>query len=120
MAKIQVIVIIINLLFLGYIARLIKRGKLREEYAIVWIVCTVVLIVFSVWRKGLDIMAKMFGVYEPANLVFTGFIFVILIYLLHLSIVNSKQQNSINKLTQEITLMKEKIKNKTLESNKPE
>ena len=82
MVRIQIIVIIINLIFLGYIAKLIKRGKLREEYAIVWIVCTIILITLSFWRRGLDILAKLFGVYEPANLVFTAFIFVILIYLL--------------------------------------
>lgn len=120
MVRIQIIVIIINLIFLGYIAKLIKRGKLREEYAIVWIVCTIILITLSFWRRGLDILAKLFGVYEPANLVFTAFIFVILIYLLHLSIVNSKQQQSINKLTQEIALMKEKEKNISVEINKPE
>jgi hypothetical protein len=107
MARIQIIVIIINLLFLGYIAKLIIKGKLREEYAIVWIVCTLLLIVFSFWRNGLDILAKKFGVYDPPNLVFTGFIFIILIYLLHLSIVNSKLQKSITKLTQEMALLKQ-------------
>jgi hypothetical protein len=107
MARIQIIVIIINLLFLFYISRLIIKGKLREEYAIVWIVCTLLLIVFSFWRNGLDVLAKKFGVYDPPNLVFTGFIFIILIYLLHLSIVNSKLQKSITKLTQEMALLKQ-------------
>lgn len=107
MARIQVIVIIINLLFLLYISRLIIKGKLREEYAIVWLVCTLLLIVFSFWRDGLDVLAKKFGVYDPPNLVFTAFIFIILIYLLHLSIVNSKLQKSITKLTQEMALLKQ-------------
>jgi hypothetical protein len=107
MARIQIIVIIINLLFLLYISRLIIKGKLREEYAIVWIVCTLLLIIFSFWRDGLDVLAKKFGVHDPPNLVFTGFIFIILIYLLHLSIVNSKLQKSITKLTQEMALLKQ-------------
>lgn len=109
MARIQIIVIIINILFLLYISRLIIRGKLREEYAIVWIVCTLFLIVFSFWRKGLDIVAKLFGVFEAPNLVFTAFIFVILIYLLHLSVVNSKLQNNLKKLTQEMSILKQSI-----------
>lgn len=115
MARIQIIVIIINLLFLGYIAKLIIKGKLREEYAIVWIVCTLLLIVFSFWRKGLDVMAKMFGVYEPPNLVFTALIFIILIYLLHLSVVASKLHSQNKKIAQEVALLREELK--ALKSN---
>jgi len=110
MARIQIITIIINLLFVFYISRLIIKNRLREEYAIIWSVCTLIIIVFSVWRDGLAIMSKLFGVYEPPNLVFTAFIFVILVYLLHLSVVNSKLQRNVNSLSQEIALMKEKLK----------
>lgn len=109
MSRIQIITIGINFAFIYYIARLIIKGKLREEYAIVWCICTFVLIVFSFWTKGLDVMSKLFGVFEPPNLVFTAFIFIILIYLLHLSVVSSKAQESITRLTQELALMKEKM-----------
>jgi len=109
MARIQIITIIINILFIGYISRLIIKNKLREEYAIVWCICTIVLIIFSIWRNGLAVMSKLFGVFEPPNLVFTAFIFIILVYLLHLSVVNSKLQHNITKLSQEQALMKEKI-----------
>ena len=85
MVRIQIIAIAASILFLLYIARLVIKGKLREEYSIVWIVCTVVLILFSFWRDGLEIIAHTLGVFEAPNLVFTGAIFAILIYLLHLS-----------------------------------
>lgn len=107
MERIQIITIVINLFFLVSIARLIVKGKLREEYAIVWLVCTVLLGIFAIWRDGLEVIARLFGVYEAPNLVFTGFIFIILIYLLHLSIVNSKLQKNLTKLTQEIALLKQ-------------
>jgi hypothetical protein len=109
MARIQLITIIINFIFIAYIARLIIKGRLREEYAIVWIVCTIILTVFSFWRNGLEVIAKMVGVYEAPNLVFTGAIFAILVYLLHISVVVSKLQNNTRKLTQEIALLKEII-----------
>jgi len=111
MHKIQFIIIFINSILLFYIARLIIKGKLREEYTIAWIVCTIVLMFFSFWRNGLEVLAKAFGIFEAPNLVFTSFIFIILIYLLHLSIVNTKLQKDITKLTQEIALMKQKVRN---------
>jgi hypothetical protein len=109
MAKIQIITIIANVLFVLYISRLIIKGRLREEYAIVWVICTAVLMLFSFWRNGLEVMARLTGVYEAPNLVFTGFIFAILIYLLHLSVVASKLHNDNKKLAQEISLLKEKF-----------
>lgn len=114
MGKIQIIAITVSLLFLLYIIRLIIKGKLREEYSIVWIVCTIVLIVFSFWRNGLEILASTLGVYEAPNLIFTGAIFAILIYLLHLSIVVSKLHSQNKQLAQEIALLKnEFVKNKS-------
>jgi len=118
MTRIQVITILINLSFLYYIARLIIKGRLREEYSIVWLICTGVLLIFSFWAEGLEVMSKLFGVYEPANLVFTGFIFIILVYLLHLSVINSKLQRNMTKITQELALMKEKAENDS--KSKPE
>jgi hypothetical protein len=110
MAKIQIIAITVSLLFLLYIVRLIVKGKLREEYSIIWITCTIVLIVFSFWRNGLEIIAGLLGVYEAPNLVFTGAIFAVFIYLLHLSVVVSKLHSQNRQLAQEIALLKEKLK----------
>ena len=112
MVKIQLIAITVSLCFLLYIVRLIIKGKLREEYSFIWIVCTVILIAFSFWRNGLEIIANLLGVYEAPNLVFTGAIFAILIYLLHLSIVVSKLHAQNKQLAQEIALLKNEFSKK--------
>jgi len=107
--KIQIISIIVSLGFLFYVSRLIVKGKLREEYAIFWVISTILLIIFSFWREGLDIIAKAVGVYLAPNLVFTSAIFAILIYLLHLSIVVSQLHDKNKTLTQDLALFKERI-----------
>jgi hypothetical protein len=109
MDRIQILAIMASLGFLLYIARLIVKGKLREEYAIIWIICTLVLVVFSFWRDGLEVFSRILGIYEAPNMVFTGAIFAIMIYLLHLSIVLSKVQEQNKKLAQELALLKEKL-----------
>ena len=111
MGRVQILAIIASLLFIGFIARLIVRGKLREEYAIIWIICSVFLIVFAVWRDGLDKITRLLGFELPSNLIFTGAIFAMLIYLLHLSVVVSKLQEQNKTLAQDIALLKEKQKN---------
>ena len=117
MGKIQIIAIVVSLLFLLYIVRLIIKGKLREEYSIVWIVCTIVLVVFSFWRNGLDIVSNLVGIYSPPNLVFTAAIFAIFIYLLHLSVVVSKLHSQNKQLAQDIALLKNKLEKKNDSGN---
>ena len=112
MFRIQLIAIITSILFLLYIVRLIIKGKLREEYSIVWIVCTIVLILFSFWRDGLAVVSELVGVYSPPNLVFIAAIFAVFIYLLHLSVVISKLQSQNKQLAQDIALLKEKMEKK--------
>ncbi|MFN7013601.1 MAG: DUF2304 domain-containing protein [Bacteroidia bacterium] len=113
MDRIQILAILASLGFLFYIARLIVKGKLREEYAIIWIVCTIVLVIFSIWRNGLEVFSRVLGIYEAPNMVFTGAIFAIMIYLLHLSIVLSKVQDQNKKLTQELALLKERLEHQS-------
>jgi hypothetical protein len=111
---IQVICIILTLLFLLFIFRLIVKGKLREEFSITWIITGIVLNVFSFWRGGLDLLAKLLGVYYAPSLLFMFLFFAIIIYLVHLSVINTKQQDKIKMLTQEMALLKEKLdKDKT-------
>lgn len=112
MDRIQIIAICISLAFISYIAWLIVKGKLREEYAIVWVFCTALLITFSFWRNGLDVMANLMGVYSPPNLVFTALIFAIMIYLLHLSVTVSKLTDSNKILAQQIALLKQQLEEK--------
>lgn len=112
MPQIQIITIIISILFLLYIGRLIVKGKLREEYAIFWIICTVLLIIFSFWTEGFELIAGYLGVYEAPNLIFAAAIFAIFIYLLHLSVVVSKLQQHNKTLAQENALLKQKLEKK--------
>jgi hypothetical protein len=117
---IQLISILVSIAFLLYIGRLIIKGKLREEYSFLWVIGTLILIVFSLWRNGLEVMAKILGVFDAPNLVFMVAIFAVLIYLLHLSVVVSKLQSQNRDLAQKLALMLEQMKNeKTKQTESP-
>jgi hypothetical protein len=107
--KIQILSILGSLAFLFIIGRMIVKGKLREEYALVWLGCTVFLIVFAFWRNGLEIIAAALGVFYAPALIFLVLIFAIIIFLVHLSVVNSRQQKQIKDLTHEIAFLKNRL-----------
>ncbi|UHG91002.1 DUF2304 domain-containing protein [Spirosoma oryzicola] len=110
---IQVISLLVAFLVMLFIGRLIVRGKLREEYAILWIVCTIILIVFSVWRRGLEQIALTLGVFYPPSLVFLAAIFAVLVFLVHLSVVVSRLQSQIKTLSQEVALLRHELESRT-------
>ena len=112
MERIQIVGITVSLIFLANVLWQIKTGKLREEYAFIWILSTFVLIVLSFWRNALELLARAMGVYAPPNLLFAGAIFAVLVYLLHLSLTVSKLQFQNKTLAQEIALLKEKLEKK--------
>ena len=106
---IQIIGLISASLFMLYIFRLIVKGKLREEYSIIWILCTIILIVFSIWRHGLEQISLALGVFYPPSLVFLAAIFAIIVFLVHLSVVVSRMQSHIKSLTHEMAYLKQEL-----------
>jgi hypothetical protein len=106
MPRIQILTIICSILLLVFIARLILNGRLREEYVLIWVFSTLVLVVFSFWNDGIDIISTFLEVAVPSNLIFTAAIALILLYLLHLSVTVSKLQEQNKRLAQELATMK--------------
>lgn len=110
--KIQIVSIIASAMFMYFIFRLVLKGKLREEYSVVWIICTLVLIFLSVFRSLLDTVAKLLGVYYAPSLLFLLGFLAVVTFLVHLSLVNSKQQSQIKDLAHEIAFLKKKLEEK--------
>ena len=107
--RLQILAVLVALIFMSFVFRLIAKGKLREEYSFIWIICTVLLLLFSIWRNGLDVIAKLLGVFYATSLIFLAAIFAIVLFLVHLSVVNSRQHKQIKDLAQELALLKKKL-----------
>lgn len=98
---------IICLIFLGTILYLIRNGKLREQYAVLWIILTAVMMLLSLFPSLIDSMARWIGVsYAPSLLYLLGLISVLFI-LLHLTIAVSSLTARFVVLTQKIGLLEQ-------------
>lgn len=110
--SLELLSVSITMLLLIIVFRLIIKGRLRAEYSIIWILCSLILFLFSIWREGLDILAGLLGIYYPPALLFLGAILATVVFLLHLSVVSSRFQKQIKDLTQEVGLLKKKLEDK--------
>jgi hypothetical protein len=90
---------------------LIRSRRLRERYALLWLVTGVVLLALSLWRDGLNTIAGWFGVrtYPPAILGAVGALFILLV-LLHYSTVISRLSDQNVILAQRLALLEQRLR----------
>ena len=90
---------------------LIRSRRLRERYALLWLLTGAVLLALSVWRGGLNTIASWFGVetYPPAILGAVGALFI-LVVLLHYSTVISRLSDQNTILAQRLALLEQEVR----------
>lgn len=91
------------------IVELIRRGRLKEKYSLLWLFAGTVLLVFSSSRALLEFAAHVFGVYYPPSFLFLlAFLFLLLITL-HFSVVLSGLSDKNKQLAQELALLRQEM-----------
>ncbi len=93
------------------VLELIRSRRLRERYALLWLLTGAVLFALSLWRGGLNTIAGWFGVtsYPPAILGAVGALFI-LVVLLHYSTVISRLSDQNTILAQRLGLLEQQLR----------
>ena len=100
------------LVVLGVVIELIRRRKLQERYALLWIVTGVVMFLLAVWRGALYALADATGVaYPPSALYLVAGLFV-LVVLLHYSTVLSRLSDQNKTLAQRLARLEQKLRDR--------
>jgi hypothetical protein len=109
--RVSIAAAIASLLLLLVVFELIRSRRLRERYALLWLLTGVVLLVLSIWRGGLNTIAGWFGIsgYPPAILFAVGILFILLV-LLHYSTVISRLSDQSTILAQRLALLEERLR----------
>jgi hypothetical protein len=99
-----------SFVLLVIVFELIRSRRLRERYALLWLLTGLVLLALSLWRGGLNTVAGWAGVetYPPAVLFAVGALFVIVV-LLHYSTVISKLADQNTILAQRLALLEREL-----------
>ncbi len=92
------------------VIELIRRGRLKERYSLLWLCASVSLLVLSLSRGVLEYISLALGIYYPPSLLFlVAFLFLLLITL-HFSVVLSELSEKNKKLAQELALLEREIR----------
>jgi Uncharacterized conserved protein (DUF2304) len=108
--RVSLVGVVASLLLLLVVLELVRGRRLKERYALLWLVTGAVLLVLSSWRGGLNTIAGWVGIetYPPAVLFAVATLFILLV-LLHYSTVLSQLTDENVELAQRIALLEERV-----------
>ena len=91
------------------ILELVRRKRLMERYALLWLFSAAILIVLAAWKGLLTTIASALGVQYPPALLFTVASGFALLLLLHFSLTNSRLTDQNKVLAQRLALVQSRL-----------
>jgi hypothetical protein len=108
--KLQIVAIVASSGLVLIVFELLRRRRLIERYALLWLFSSLVLLGLSVWTGLLEVISKAVGIVYPPNALFMiAFVFV-LVLLLHFSLAISRLSGETKVLAQEVARLDKEIR----------
>jgi hypothetical protein len=109
-ARIQLVAILGAAVLLLTVLELVRRRRLMERYALLWLLSAVVLLALAIWHSALATISRAIGVIYPPNALFFIAIGFILLLLLHFSSAVSRLSDQSETLAQRQALLDERLR----------
>lgn len=94
---------------LGVIFEMLRRRRLREKYAVVWVIVGLLIVVVAIFPRVLFWAAEVTGVEVPSNLLFFVASLVLLGVNVHLSSEVGQLEDRVRTLAEELALQRLKL-----------
>ncbi len=108
-ARIQLVAIIGAAALLLTVLEMVRRRRLMERYALLWLFSALVLLALGIWSSALETLSRAIGVIYPPNALFFVAIGFILLLLLHFSSAVSRLSDQSKVLAQRQALLEERL-----------
>ena len=109
-AKAQIIAIVVTAALFLLVFELVRRRRLVERYALLWMSAALALVVLAIWTNGLEVIAEAMGIVEPANAIFILAFGVAFVLLLHFSVATSRLAEETKILAQEVARLDQELR----------
>jgi len=105
MSRLELVVLVASLLLLAFIVEVVRRRRLSEGYALLWIAVGVGVLLLGVLRPLVDRLSRLVGVSYGANLVFAVAIVFLVVVCVNLSMHVSRLEEKVQTLAEEVALL---------------
>ena len=108
-SRIQGIAILVTAVLFLLVFELVRRRRLMERYALLWLLSALVLLVLAAWTGLLETLSDWVGIATPSNALFVvGFAFVLAL-LLNFSLAVSRLSDESKILAQEVARLDQEL-----------
>ncbi|HTA35195.1 MAG TPA: DUF2304 domain-containing protein [Solirubrobacteraceae bacterium] len=101
--------ILVTLGLLVVVFELVRRKRLSERYAILWLLAALTLFVLAVWKGLLTSLSQDVGISYPPSALFAVAIGLIAVILLHFSLAVSRLSDQNKILAQRLGLLQQRV-----------
>ncbi len=105
-----IVAIILSVLIVGLVLVSIRRGRLKEKYAILWLLVALFSSATVIFPETIFRIASLVGFEIPANFLLSITLLIALLLIFLLSTDISKKQRQIENLATELALIKNQLK----------
>ena len=100
--RVRIAAVIVTAVMLGVVLELVRRRRLVERYALLWMTVALVLLVLAIWNQLLSVASNAIGIEVPANALFIAAFAVAFLLLLHFSVITTRLSEETKILAQEV------------------
>ena len=108
--RLQIIMLVVEVLYFVLIFTLLKKKTLMLSYTLTWLFAGVVMTVFTIFPELMQRIFDILHIESPMNGLLSLCVFCLLIIMVFLTTIVSKQTNQIRKLTQDNALLEKRIR----------
>ena len=108
-ARIQIVSVLITGGMFFLVFELVRRRRLMERYALLWLFAAAVLLGLAAWKNLLEHVASTIGIYYAPSALFVIAFGFILVLLLHFSLVISRLADQNKVLAQRLGMLQQRV-----------
>jgi hypothetical protein len=108
--KLQIVAIVASSALVLIVFELLRRRRLVERYALLWLLSSLVLLGLSLWTGLLEVISKAVGIVYPPNALFMIAFAFVLVLLLHFSLAISRLSGETKVLAQEVARLDKEMR----------
>lgn len=108
--SLRVFLIVSCVIFFCVVTYMLRRDKLNLKYTLVWLLTSLVMLLFSIFPELAFSISALIGIVEPANAVFLFAIFFILLILFTFTVIITRVSARIRKLAQDAALLEARVR----------
>jgi hypothetical protein len=108
-SRVQIFSILAMALLFVLVFELVRRRRLMERYALLWLFSAATLLMLAVWRDALELFANAVGIFYAPSALFAIALGFVLMLLLHFSLAISRLADQSKVLAQRVGLLEREI-----------